>query len=57
MDRYGHLFPDALEQLTDCLDAAGRLLERTQHGPSRSMRWWGCPRVRWDLTCGERVVG
>jgi hypothetical protein len=22
MDRYGHLFPDALEQLTDCLDAA-----------------------------------
>jgi integrase len=31
MDRYGHLFPDALEQLADRLDAA-RTLARTDPG-------------------------
>jgi hypothetical protein len=39
MDRYGYLFPGALEQLADPVwMRPGRLLERTLRGPSGNMR-------------------
>ena len=46
MHRYGHLFPDALEQLADRLDAARAAARTDPARPGRRLQWWSCPLVR-----------